>query len=145
MIVRIVGLMKNVNIKINYSGTKRITWNSFEKYIRQLAELIKSSGVDIKDIYGISRGGFIPAVRLSHLLNIPMVNFYGIADYGKYTLVVDDISDTGKTLENIKKINYPFIMTATLIFNTTSLVEPDFYVIQQGLSKDWVEFPWEAK
>jgi len=74
-----------------------------------------------------------------------MVNFYGIADYGKYTLVVDDISDTGKTLENIKKINYPFIMTATLIFNTTSLVEPDFYVIQQGLSKDWVEFPWEAK
>ena len=52
-----------------------------------------------KNIYGLQRGGLIPAVMLSHQLGIPMAK----GDIGPDTLIVDDICDSGETLDKLVK------------------------------------------
>jgi xanthine phosphoribosyltransferase len=65
-------------------------------------------------IVGLTRGGLLPAVMISHYLNVPMQSLdislrdggectsnLGMAEdafYGKNILVVDDINDQGSTL-----------------------------------------------
>ena len=51
--------------------------------------------LEIENIYGLPRGGLIPAVMLSHQLGIPMAK----GDIGPNTLIVDDICDSGETLD----------------------------------------------
>ena len=47
-------------------------WASFDHDVRKLARMIKRVGKP-KNIYGKPRGGLVPAVWLSHLLERPMV------------------------------------------------------------------------
>jgi hypoxanthine phosphoribosyltransferase len=70
-------------------------------------------------IVGLTRGGLVPAVMLSHYMNVPMeslnvsfrdggscVSNCGMSEdayNGKNILVVDDINDSGKTLSWIKE------------------------------------------
>ncbi|MDD5202040.1 MAG: phosphoribosyltransferase family protein [Sulfurimonas sp.] len=60
-------------------------------------------------------------------------------------LVVDDIADSGETLEAIMKHlvkKYPQIefKSATLFYKTTSIYEPNFWVKE---ADDWIDFFWE--
>ena len=50
-----------------------ITWNKIEKAIDVIDEKIpKELKNQVRGIYGIPRGGLIPAVMLSHRLKIPI-------------------------------------------------------------------------
>lgn len=84
-----------------------IDWVEIDSLIFRLIYQIKESGLKFKNIYGVPRGGLIPAVILSHKLNIPLVK----GDIGPDTLVIDDICDIGETLDKlVKKIsNFIFI------------------------------------
>jgi len=86
------------------------------------------------DIYGIPRGGLVPAVYLSHLTGLPLTNF----PQHPTTLIVDDIADTGHTLEEYN--NY-FI--ATIYYHKQSIVKPDIWVYEK--KKQWIVFPWEKE
>ena len=99
--------------------------------VDELCSTISKSGAEIKSITGIERGGLIPAVMISHKLNIPYVT-----KINKYTLVVDDICDTGETL---KKTVAGF--TATLHYKPTAIFTPDFYSKEVGT--EWIVYPWE--
>jgi len=114
-----------------------MTWNDFEEAIIDLAIKIKKSGKVFTGITGIPRGGLIVAVRLSHLLNLPLVEF--TAD--RKVLVCDDITDIGKTLIFYKRTNMPI---AVLIYKTQSKITPDFYS-KKIENYIWIEFPWERK
>jgi uncharacterized protein len=63
---------------------------------------------------------------------------------GRKVLIVDDISDTGKSLkvamEYIKKMNPADIKTTTLFYLTGSSFKPDFY--GEEMTWRWVVFPW---
>ena len=50
-----------------------LTWENYLRLIDNLAYRIKKSGIKIDYIYGPCRGGYIPAVILSHKFNIPIV------------------------------------------------------------------------
>ena len=86
----------------------------------------------IKNIYGIPRGGLVLAVYLSHLLNIPIVD----RPTGKETLIVDDIADTGTTLNDFKDYTI-----ATLYYHKQSKVKPDIWIYEK--KDNWILFPWE--
>ena len=58
----------------------------------------------IDSVTGIARGGLIPAVMVSHKLDLPYVDAVG-----PNTLVIDDIADSGVTLEKA-----PGVYTAVL-------------------------------
>jgi len=114
---------------------KLISHTEFLIMVHELANKIKESEIKFSSLFGVPRGGLVVAVYLSHLLDIP-VTIHSIDDE---TLIVDDISDTGKTLSGFKHENY----IATLHYKKGSIVEPAFWVRKK---KDkWIVYPWEIK
>jgi len=116
----------------------KMSWNRFDNAARQLASRIKKSGVKVSAVYGNPRGGLPLAVRLSHLLNVPLLMETWNAD--ENCLYVDDIVDTGKT----SYCAYKNWRIAVLYFNPKASFTPDFYVFIKP-HDSWIIFPWEKK
>ena len=125
-----------------------LTWNDMSGLVNSLCTEIKIAcekqdklaGEVYKGIYGIPRGGLIIAVIMSHKLNIPYITDLK-SMYGKKYLIVDDIADTGVTLNKLKAEVFDHADIATLHYNTESLVEPKYYVDLKNDS--WIVYPWE--
>ena len=85
-----------------------ISWERFDKGCDDIASRIKSK-IDggwwrISNIYGVPRGGLVVAVKLSHLLNLPIITDKDKIIPSK-TIIVDDIVDTAGTLtETVKAL-----------------------------------------
>ena len=129
--------MKDVNTKEN---SEEMSWMMFELLVHELADKIRKSNVRIQSVFGIARGGLTIAIRLSHMLNLSYSTYELISPR---TILLDDISDSGRTLSVYKK-TFPLSPTATLIWKTTSIFKPDFYAIEKSDDR-WVVFPWEMK
>lgn len=124
-----------VNDAENTPGRLFFSWEDVESMVRVLAEEVEKAPVFIDSIYGIPRGGLIPATLLSHKLNIPMVE-----SPTENTLVVDDIVDSGLTLSR-----YLFNPFACLVYKPiTSTMIPTFFAVNY-LGSEWINFPWEEK
>ena len=117
-----------------------LSWDEIENAIESLAHQILKSGKQIGSINGLARGGLIPAVILSHRLEIPFMNEDN--DTEGHILIIDDICDTGNTLEYYTKHQY--ILTATIHYKQTAIVKPDFYYSLTPQDK-WIVYPWEQK
>ena len=117
-----------------------LSWDEIEDAIESLAHQIKQSGKKIGSMDGLARGGLIPAVMLSHKLGIPFMNENN-NDEG-YILIVDDICDTGETLEYYDIHDY--ILTATIHHKQTAIIEPNFYYSLAPQDK-WIVYPWEQR
>ena len=113
-----------------------LDWQYIDDAVTNLAHQIKSSGLNIEHIFGMPRGGLIPAVMLSHKLNIPLFKTGMILD--NKVLIVDDICDSGVTLQ---KYN---VTTATIHYKQSAMVEPNFYYSLTPEDK-WLVYPWELK
>lgn len=141
------------------------SWEDAEKATASLTEKINSSGFSPDIIIAISRGGLVPARLLSDSLNVPVLYTIRIFFYssvgvrmekpevtqplsadikGKKILIVDDISDSGKSLElaeeHAKSLNPAEIKTATIHYKPGSIFKPDFFV---STTEAWVVYPWE--
>ena len=60
-------------------------------------------------------------------------------------LLVDDIADSGDTLQTVKDkltVWHKEVTTLTLIYKTHSIIKPDYYY-EKRINKQWVIFPWE--
>ena len=77
---------------INY-----FTWTDFDKGVDHIAN--KCKFLDFSGIYGVPRGGLCLAVALSHKLKINL-----ISEPKKNSLIVDDVYETGITLNAFKGI-----------------------------------------
>ena len=111
----------------------------------------------IYTVIGVSRGGLVPAVHISHALSLPlrvieyssrdrMVSEIDSLEWLKditNAVVVSDIADSGHTLEYIKSIN-PKLLTAVVIQKEMSDHTADFYAIRTTLD-DWIYFPWDRE
>jgi hypoxanthine phosphoribosyltransferase len=116
-----------------------VSWKEVENLIDILYTSILQSGKKFEQIHGIPRGGLIPAVMLSHKLNLPFTPYPELFNSNK-TLVIDDIADSGKTLQRYE--NYP---TVVLHYKPhTSKHKPHYYA-SKFTSNDWIVYPWEAK
>lgn len=110
---------------------------TYQKFVDACAQIAKQIPKDIKSLYGIPRGGTVPAVYISHLTGLPIVNEPKDAS----TMLIDDIADSGKTLKKYKK--YANAKTATIYYHKQSIVKPDIWIYEK---KDkWIQFPWELK
>ncbi len=118
-------------------------WLYYLQYVDILASILGRSGMEkIENIYGIPRGGLIPAVILSHKFDKKLITDRKDID-PKNTLIVDDISDTGSTflklIEDIPGITY----TASIVSNIDTEYKPMVSVVVN--SGQWVKFPYECK
>lgn len=139
-----------------------MSWYDVEKAVTALATTLEREFVP-ELIVGIARGGLIPAVRLSHLLGDKLlrmihIKFYKgvdlrqekpelLADVGKLpkkVLIVDDVADTGETLEfvreHVRRKGAKEVRVATIAYKPRSKLKPDYYVFE---TDKWIVFPWE--
>ena len=121
-----------------------LSWNDIEALVDNLAEQINKMDKKPFYIYGVPRGGAIPAVWLSHKTGI---DYYQLnsAQISKtadlsHILIVDDICDSGETIKKLKE-NFPKCQTATLYYKETAIDKPDIY--GEISTYDWLYFPWE--
>jgi hypoxanthine phosphoribosyltransferase len=143
------------------------SWNEIYAMLLSQAEKIRRSGFKPDVIVGVTRGGWVPARVLSDLLEIPelatvRVEFYlGVAETrntpvltqaasavmkDKKALLVDEIADTGKSLqltkEHLLQQGATEVRIATMYYKPFSVTKPDYYETE---TRRWVVFPWDAK
>ena len=116
-------------------------WEDIDGRVNDLCQRLKHESFEA--VYGIPRGGLIVAVLVSHKLGIPLIT--SLRDmYGKKFLVVDDIADTGLTLEKMKRLEVcDGAIFATLDYHKQSSVVPDYWISEKG--DNWIVYPWERE
>ncbi len=112
-----------------------LSWDDVSQLVDTLCEKIITEIPNIDSVFGIARGGLIPAVMISHQLGLPWSNVML-----PNTLVIDDIVDTGHTLKNTVGC-----YTAALHYKPhTSCFKPNIYAkLHEG--DEWIIYPWEKK
>lgn len=109
------------------------SWREFDKsveYISKKCRYLKFSG-----IYGVPRGGICLAVALSHKLNVNL-----ISNPEKNALIVDDIYETGLTLNNYREIE------GAVFYVLVSKKKPIWWnSVKLYQEEDWIVFPWENR
>ena len=111
---------------INY-----FTWNEFDKSVEKIAN--KCKFFEFSGIYGVPRGGLCLAVALSHKLKIEL-----ISEPTKNSLIVDDIYETGITLNTFRDIE------GAMFFVLISKIKPTWWnSVFISENNEWIVFPWE--
>jgi hypoxanthine phosphoribosyltransferase len=112
-----------------------LSWDDTMDLVNTLCEKIITEQPNIDSVFGLKRGGLIPAVMISHKLGLPWSDVML-----PNTLVVDDICDTGITLKNTVGV-----YTAVLHYKPhTSCYKPNIYA-QKHDGDEWIIYPWERK
>jgi hypoxanthine phosphoribosyltransferase len=143
------------------------TWEKIYELLLNLANQIRKAGFKPDIIVGVARGGWPPARILSDLLESPEIanvkaEFYlsvaetkgepvitqpvSVPVKGKKVLVVDDVTDTGKSLalvrDHLKEKGATDIKIATIYYKPWSILTPDWF---EKKTSRWIIFPWERK
>jgi len=130
---------------IKIEGKVILSWDDIKDAIEKLAEKIENLEKKPFYIYGIPRGGLIPATWLSHKTGISyyQINAAQISKMAdlSHILIVDDICDSGKTVKEIRE-NYPKVRVACLYYKENEIAKPDIYGELMG--DEWLVFPWEV-
>jgi uncharacterized protein len=145
-----------------------LTYEQFGTGVRELAQQVVDSGFVPDIVLGIARGGLIPAGALAYAIDTKnlftvSVEFYtGVnerldlpvmlpslldtRDLDDATvLVVDDVADTGRTLELVHRFCAGHVRaarTAVLYAKPHSVIDCD-YVWRR--TDKWIDFPWSTE
>lgn len=120
--------------------TRVYQWNEFDEDCNKIVNTIKKKKWDIKYVYGPPRGGVCLAVKLSHMLGIKYLPTLEKDHIERMTLVVDDVADTGGTLQKITN-KFPY-RTATIFIKPQTKFKPHIHC--REVNNDcWIEYPWE--
>lgn len=134
---------------------------------KELAKQIKKDKYKPDILIGLARGGLVPTMHLSDLLGVsdvitlriehyatmgetydePRIKYETLYDLkGMNVLVIDDCSDSGKSLElamqKIKEFNPKEIKVATLHVRETSRFKPHYSA--ESMDDYWIIFPWNT-
>lgn len=142
-----------------------ISWDQIHRDSRALAWRLDGKGPEDgawKAIVAITRGGMAPAMIIARELDVRTVDTISIKSYdhqqqseakvlkapdsdmmgdGSGILIIDDLVDTGKTLEVVKKL-YPKAHIATVYAKPKGRPMVETFITE--VSQDtWIFFPWD--
>jgi len=142
-----------------------ISWDQIHRDSRALAWRLDGKGPDDgawKAIVAITRGGMAPAMIIARELDVRTVDTISIKSYdhqeqseakvlkspdvammgdGTGILIIDDLVDTGKTLEVVKAL-YPKAHIATVYAKPKGRPMVETFITE--VSQDtWIFFPWD--
>ena len=107
------------------------SWNEFDKSVEHIAN--KCRFLEFSGIYGVPRGGLCLAVALSHKLKINL-----ILEPKKNSLIVDDVYETGITLNTFRDIE------GAKFYVLFSKSRPTWWnSVFISKKSEWIVFPWE--
>lgn len=140
-----------------------VSWDEYHTLAQKLAATILSHDKPIDEIVAISRGGLTLGHLLSDHLRIPIAtitiqSYTDIRSHGeavltqklcapvkgKRLLLVDDVSDSGKTFARatayLKRLGPKEISTLAMFFKPHSNFRPNYFARQ---TTKWILFPYE--
>jgi len=142
-----------------------VSWDQIHRDARALAWRLDGKGPDggqWRAVVGVTRGGLVPAAIVARELDIRVVDTVSVKSYnhqsqmdpkvikfpqaelmgdGAGILIVDDLVDSGKTLEVVRAL-YPRAHYATVYAKPSGKPMVDTYVTE--VSQDtWIFFPWD--
>ena len=146
-----------------------IPYPEFVNDVQAVAAALEADGWKPNHIVGIGRGGLVPAAYLSHRTGISLLSVdysSGVPSFaeelmeklavatreGRTILLVDDINDSGGTIEALRNslidhgADEKAVRVAVLIDNLRSRAKVDYRsrTIDRSTDKRWFVFPWEA-
>jgi len=149
----------------------RVDWETYHRLIERLIVLIYQSGLQFDQVLCLARGGLRIGDVVSRVFDLPLAILVTrsyrenqghtqgeleIAPFISMTqgtlkgrvLVVDDLVDSGKTLQGVCQHllrTYPSIEainTAVIWYKACSGIKPDFYV-EKMIANPWISQPFE--
>ena len=143
-----------------------ISWDQIHRDSRALAWRLDGHGPEDgnwRAVVAITRGGLAPAMIISRELDIRVVDTISVKSYdwqkqtdavvlkspqadlmgddGAGVLIIDDLVDTGKTLELVRAL-YPRAHYATVYAKPKGKPMVETYITE--VSQDtWIFFPWD--
>ena len=148
-----------------YEDELIISWVELHRDARYLSQLLHQRGA-WKGVIAVTRGGMVPAALVARELDIRMVDTVCIASYapdatggaatqqgelqvlkqsiagdGNGWLLIDDLVDTGRTAQVLRKL-LPKAFFATLYAKPAGRSHVDLFVKEFKQSK-WIHFPWD--
>lgn len=149
-----------------------VSWDQFHRDCKALAWRLAGIA-DVnggwKAVVAITRGGLVPAAIIARELGVRNIETVCIASYHEYkdqgdlvvikgiasdliadaggdgegVLVIDDLTDTGKTAQKVREM-LPKAHIATVYAKPTGKDAADTYVTE--VSQDtWIYFPWDME
>jgi xanthine phosphoribosyltransferase len=156
-----------MNDRLPHEKGFHVSWDQIHRDSRALAWRLDKQGPleggAWKAVVAITRGGMAPAMIVSRELGIREVDTISVKSYnnqaqtepriikapnpemmgadGAGILVVDDLVDTGKTLELVRRL-YPRAHFATVYAKPMGRGQVDTFITE--VSQDtWIFFPWD--
>ncbi len=142
-----------------------ISWDQIHRDSRALAWRLEKKGPyngEWSAVLAVTRGGMVPAMIIARELDIRIVDTISVKSYdhqaqseakvlkspksslvkkGKGILIIDDLVDSGRTLEIVKKA-YPEAHYATVYAKPKGRPMVDSFITE--VSQDtWIFFPWD--
>jgi xanthine phosphoribosyltransferase len=142
-----------------------VSWDQLHRDARALAWRLDGQGPDEgtwRAVVAITRGGMAPAMIIARELDIRVVDTISVKSYdhqlqneakiiktpdasvigdGTGILVIDDLVDTGKTIEVVRKA-MPKAHVATIYAKPMGCQQVNSFVTE--VSQDtWIFFPWD--
>jgi hypoxanthine phosphoribosyltransferase len=153
---------------IDLTEREVLTWERFGTATRELATEVARDGYRPDMVLAIARGGLTVAGALAYALAVKNcfamnVEFYTSVDErldvpvvlpptldlidlrGMRVLIADDVADTGKTLELVRKEIAEHVAearTAVLYHKPRSIITPEYVWAH---TERWINFPWSCQ
>jgi xanthine phosphoribosyltransferase len=154
-----------MNDRLPHEKGFHVSWDQIHRDSRALAWRLDGHGPDgggWRAVVAITRGGMAPAMIVARELDIRTVDTISVKSYdhqsqsaatvlkapdmammgdGTGILVVDDLVDSGKTLELVRRL-YPKAHFATVYAKPQGRPMVDTFITE--VSQDtWIFFPWD--
>jgi xanthine phosphoribosyltransferase len=146
----------------SYTRDVFISWDEVHRDARELCQKLMGVRGRFEHIVAIARGGLIPAVIVARELNIRSMETVCASSYGGKEgqrqdeiifsrmsthdgtgcLVVDDLTDTGKTIIGVREF-MPKALFSTLYVKPDGKPSVDFHV-REVSQTTWIRFPWDT-
>ncbi|MGX1738889.1 phosphoribosyltransferase [Corynebacterium flavescens] len=146
---------------------ENLTWETFGEASRNLSQQIIDSGWFPDLIVGVARGGLIPAGAIGYAIGVKAMGAINVEFYtdigqtlpdpvildpqldtaslrDKKVLVIDDVADSGKTLDlvvNLLEETASEVRSAVIYTKPTTIFEPDFSWLK---TDKWINFAWSV-
>jgi hypoxanthine phosphoribosyltransferase len=153
---------------IDLTEREVLTWERFGDATRELARQVADSGFQPDIVLAVARGGLTVAGALTYALAVKNcfamnVEFYTSIDErldmpvvlpptldlvditGMRVLIADDVADTGKTLELVRKEISEHVAEArcaVLYHKPRSIILPEYVWAH---TEHWINFPWSSQ
>jgi xanthine phosphoribosyltransferase len=138
-----------------------VSWEELHRHAKALAWRLSERG-PWKGLVAVTRGGLVPAAIIARELEIRLIDTACVASYdhqdqrsarvlkdivdpgdGEGWLVIDDLVDTGKTFDLLRK-RVPKAHFATIYAKPAGRPLVDTFITE--VSQDtWIFFPWDVE